>query len=89
MNEPNFNIESICEELSMSRTNLHHKIKALTGQTSSEFLRTFRIKRAGQLLQKGMTISETMYAIGINSRPYFIKSFKEIFEVLPSEYAKK
>jgi signal transduction histidine kinase/CheY-like chemotaxis protein/AraC-like DNA-binding protein len=88
MNEPNFNIESICEELSMSRTNLHHKIKALTGQTSSEFLRTFRIKRAGQLLQKGMTVSETMYAIGINSRPYFIKSFKEIFGMLPSEYGK-
>lgn len=89
INDPNFNVESICTEISMSRTNLHHKIKAITGQTSSEFLRSFRIKRAGQLLLKGLTVSETMYEIGISSRSYFIKSFKEIFEELPSEYGKK
>lgn len=73
--------------MGINRTQLFRKIKGLTGETPSEFLKKFRMKRAAQLIKsKNMSVSEVMYAVGFNSTSYFAKCFKESFGVLPSDY---
>jgi AraC-like DNA-binding protein len=87
MVESDFNIEIFSNELNMSRTQVHRKLTALTGQSATEFIRTLRLKRAAQLLrQKSGSVSEIAYQTGFNNLSYFTKSFKEVFGTAPSEF---
>jgi len=73
----------------MSQSVLYRKIKVLTGQSISEFIRIIRLKKAGQLLsQTDMSISEIAYDIGFNDLKYFRKCFKKVFHKTPSQYRK-
>ncbi len=83
-----FGIDDLCKELGMSRTKLYRKLKGLIGQSANEFIRSFRLKRAAQLLRKQeLTISEVTYQVGFNDLQYFRYCFKEQYGVNPSEYA--
>ncbi len=56
----------------MSRSQLHRQLKALTGQTTTEFVRSQRLKRAAALLsKKGGNVSEVCYQVGFNNLSYF------------------
>jgi AraC-like DNA-binding protein len=73
--------------MGMSRTLLYTKLKALTGHSLSEFIRTIRLKKAAQMIaQTDINISEIAYDVGFNDLKYFRKSFKTLFNMLPSEY---
>lgn len=81
------NADALSHELGISRTQLYRKLRSLTGQTVHEFIRTIRIKRAAQLLEKRkMKISEIAYAVGFNDLNYFSRCFRKQFGKSPSEY---
>ncbi len=85
-----FTTEMFCEEMGMSRTNLHLKMKALTGGSTIDFIRKIRFSEAIKLLSSGKyNISEVSYMVGFNSLSYFSTSFKKYFGYLPSDYMKK
>ncbi len=87
MDNPELNVKSMSELMGMSHTNFYRKIKALTGQTATEFIRTIRLKRAAQLLKAGqLNVSEVMYMVGFSHRSYFTQSFKAMYGVSPKEY---
>jgi len=87
--DPNLSAESLGNELAMSHSTLYRKIKALTGQSIHEFMRSIRIKRAAQLLETGQyTVSEAAFQTGFSEVKYFRGYFKDQFNCLPSEYAK-
>jgi len=66
---------------------LYKKILALTGKTPIEFIRSVRLKRAAQLLEKSqMTVAEIAYEVGFNNPKYFSKYFKLEYHVLPSQW---
>jgi signal transduction histidine kinase/ligand-binding sensor domain-containing protein/DNA-binding NarL/FixJ family response regulator len=89
MIESEFNGDVLASELSISRMGLHRKIKALTGQTTGEFIRNIRLKKACELLAvHGMNISEVCYSVGFNSPSYFTTCFTEVYKMTPTEYAK-
>ncbi len=89
MSEDDFGVEELAKEVAMSRSQLHRKLVALTGQSPSEVLRNTRLLRAIELLQKkAATPSEVAYKVGFNSHTYFSKCFKEEFGVSPSEVYK-
>jgi AraC-like DNA-binding protein len=68
---------------------LHRKIKALTGQSTGEFIRNIRLKKARELLSlHGKNISEVCYDVGFNSPSYFTTCFAEVYKMTPSEYAR-
>ena len=67
--DPEYNVEKLSETLGLSRGHLHRKIKELTGTAPVEFLRTYRLNKATQLLrQNAYTVSEVAYRTGF-SRP--------------------
>ncbi|MCD6354790.1 MAG: response regulator, partial [Prolixibacteraceae bacterium] len=89
ISEPEFSVEYLASETGLSTVHLYRKLKALTGMTPNEFIRSFRMKRATQLLkQKKLMISEVAYAVGFNDPKYFKKCFKQMYGVSPSEYEK-
>jgi signal transduction histidine kinase/AraC-like DNA-binding protein len=84
-----FDVTAMTGEIGMSRMQLFRKLKALTNQTPSEFIRTIRLKRAAQLLKKKFgNVAEITYEVGFNNLSYFAKCFRELYGVSPSEYAK-
>jgi YesN/AraC family two-component response regulator len=85
--DPDFDTAAFAREVGISRMLLNTKIKALTGQTSGEFIRTLRLKRAAQLLQKKAgNVSEVAYEVGFQNLSYFTKTFREQFGTTPSQY---
>jgi len=81
-----FGPEILSRELGMSSRQLQRKIKALTGQTPSDFIRSQRLQRARILLEKRSgTVSEIAYEVGFNNLSYFARSFRKEFGVAPSE----
>ena len=89
MSNTEFTVKHFQEECFMSRMQLFRKIKALTNQTPSEFIRTIRLKRAANLMNKDFgNIAQITFEVGFNNPSYFSKCFKELYGKLPSEYIK-
>ena len=87
MSNTEFSVDQLVREMGVSRSKLYLKLKALTGQSSSEFVRTVRLKRAVQLLENSnYSVKEVMYMTGFNTASYFSKCFKRQFGIVPSEY---
>lgn len=82
-------VESLAEELLLSRSQLYRKIKALTGQTANEFIRKVRLLKAKELIEGGYdSIGEIGFKVGFSSPSYFTKCFKAEFGILPTEIDK-
>ncbi|MBB5438384.1 ligand-binding sensor domain-containing protein/signal transduction histidine kinase/CheY-like chemotaxis protein [Pedobacter sp. AK017] len=87
MEDPDFNVGSLVEDIGMSQTVLYKKIKALTGLSITDFIKSQRLKRAAQLLSDHqLNIAEVAYSVGFNDRKYFSKEFRKQFGVAPSDY---
>ena len=84
-----FSTNQFSVEMHMSRMQLHRKLKALTGLSTSEFLRSQRLNAAANLIkQDKISISEVGYSVGFNDPSYFTKCFKQEFGVSPTQFAK-
>jgi ligand-binding sensor domain-containing protein/signal transduction histidine kinase/DNA-binding response OmpR family regulator len=80
-------VENLAAQLLMSRTNVYRKIKALTGQTATEFIRITRLKMAVKLLEDGnYNMSEIAFKVGFSSPGYFTKCFKDHYGKSPSGF---
>ncbi|MBG8554123.1 hybrid sensor histidine kinase/response regulator transcription factor [Hymenobacter guriensis] len=81
-----FSVEMLGDEVALSRAQLHRKLKALTGQAPSDFIRGLRLRRAHVLLAaRSGTVSEVAYQVGFNSPAHFSTSFSRHFGYAPSE----
>ncbi|RFS17152.1 ATP-binding protein [Emticicia sp. C21] len=90
LSDSQFDLTRFADEMTMSTVQLRRKIKALTNQTTVEFIRKYRLQRAANLLkQKAGNVSDVAYQVGFESLPYFTKVFQEEFEITPSEYANR
>lgn len=87
ISDADFSVEDLSRELGMSRVHLYKKLLALTGKSPLEFIRTIRLQRAAQLLEKSqLSVSEVAYQTGFNNPKYFARHFKDEFGILPSAY---
>lgn len=85
---PEFNTARFSSLIGMSRMQLHRKLMAYTGLSTSAFIRSQRLKQAVYILKTSddATINEVAYAVGFNTPSYFIKCFKETYKKTPAEY---
>ena len=89
MDNVEFSTDEFAREMCMSRSNLHIKMKALTGESTNDFIRKMRFNQATKLLKEGRyTVTEISGMVGFNTPSYFATSFKKYFGCLPSEYGK-
>ncbi len=89
ISKPNFSAQEFSKLMAMSRMQLHRKLMALTGLSTSQFIRSQRLKIAVNLLQESdLSVSEVAYQVGFNSVSYFIKCFKETYNTTPNSYIK-
>ncbi|HLP57795.1 MAG TPA: ATP-binding protein [Candidatus Deferrimicrobium sp.] len=86
LDDPEFNVDQFSQKLYLSHSTLYRKINALTGETPTDFLQSYRLKRGAELLRKGkLSILEVALEVGFSSANYFTKCFKKKFHQLPSE----
>ena len=86
MEDTSFGVEDLGKAISLSRSQLHRKLKAIADKSPNELIRNIRLQRAHDLLQKNAgTASEVAYRVGFNSLSYFSKCFKDQFDITPSE----
>ncbi|UUF12483.1 MULTISPECIES: hybrid sensor histidine kinase/response regulator transcription factor [Flavobacterium] len=84
-----FSVEILGADLGLSRGHLYKKLIIITGKGPAEFIRTIRLKRGRQLLEKSqLQISQIAHQVGFNSPKIFSKYFREEFGLSPSEYLK-
>jgi len=82
-----FDQETFAKEMFLSRSQLHRKMIAITGQAPGEFVRIFRLKKAAQLLlEKKLSVTQIALEVGFNSPSHFTKAFQQYFSCLPSEF---
>ncbi len=87
LNNSDLSVDSIADEVGISRVHLHRKMKELTGQTPHDFIRNLRLKQAANLLaSQNMNITEVMYACGFNNAASFSTIFKRFYGMSPREY---
>ena len=87
LNDPEFNTQIFSKLMTMSRMQLHRKLVALTGLSTTQFIKSQRLKSAITLLKESdLTIAEVAYQVGFNSASYFIKCFKETYNTTPNNY---
>ena len=86
LNDNEFNVERIGDEIGLSRVQLYRKVKALTGYSPVEMLRKARLTRARHLLRTTeKTVSEVAYAVGFSTPSYFSKCYKDEFGESPKK----
>jgi YesN/AraC family two-component response regulator len=90
LDDPNFNVKEFSNEMHMSTTQLYRKVKALTNYSPVEFLRITRLHKAHDLLsQNNYSIKEVSYLTGFNNLSYFVKCFREYFDITPANFRDK
>lgn len=90
ISDPKFSVEELAGEVGLSRVHIHRKLKEITNQSASDFVRTIRLQQAASLLSKKMmSISDVAYAVGYTNLSHFSASFRVLYGLSPKEYMLK
>lgn len=82
-----FSVEKMADEMNMSRTSLHRKIKTITGFAPGELIRSIRLRKAARLIaNRADSVTQIAQLVGFDDYSYFSKSFKKHFGVSPTQY---
>ena len=89
LEDSNVSVEDLAADMNLSRVQLYRKVKAVSGASPVELLRTARLNRAYQLLlTSDKSVSEVAYAVGFTAPSYFTKCFKEEYGMVPGDVRK-
>nr|WP_321413489.1 AraC family transcriptional regulator [uncultured Allomuricauda sp.] len=81
------NIVSLAKRVGLNQTTLQIGFKRLYNVSVNEYIRNYRIEKTKEFLENtDMNITEISYKVGINSRSYLSKLFKEKYNITPKEY---
>lgn len=87
ISDPNLSVETISQQIGVSRSQLQRRLKQLTNQNPSDYLKTARLRYAASLLiTKKLSISEVTYEAGFSSLSHFSNSFRDFYGMSPSRY---
>ncbi|MBO9616542.1 MAG: response regulator [Dyadobacter sp.] len=88
ISEPDFSVVDLAREMGVGRSQFFKRVQAVTGKSPLEVIREIRLQHAAQLLEKSqLSVSEIAYQVGFNNPKYFARYFRELYQVLPSEYS--
>lgn len=85
-----FNIDSIADNIGISRSAFFKKLKSLTGLAPVDTIKEFRLSKSLELLKNtDLTVSEVAYAVGFKESGYYGKCFRKKYGQTPTEYMSK
>ena len=91
--DPDLDVQALANAMGMSRSLLNDKIQLSFGQSIAQFIRTYRLNVAKEMIcngtNKGMNISEIAYEVGFNDPKYFTRCFTKEFNATPSDLQRK
>lgn len=88
--DSNFGVNDILQEMKTSRTQLHRKLKALTGHSALELIRVIKMQKALLLLRHtDLPVAKVARQVGFFSVSHFSHVFRKHFNFLPSAVKKK
>ena len=89
LSDSDLSVDDLAADMNLSRVQLYRKVKAVTGSSPVELLRTARLNRAYQLLlTTDKSVSEVAYVVGFTAPSYFTKCFKEEYGMVPGDVRK-
>ncbi|HKK75634.1 MAG TPA: response regulator [Saprospiraceae bacterium] len=87
LDDEDFGIQDICRSVGVSRTQMHRKLKSITGLSSSHFIRSIRLEHAKKLLQSSeLNISQVAFEVGFKDPKYFSRTFSAAFGTSPQDW---
>lgn len=87
MSDSDFSVETLAEEVGISRVHLNRKMKELIDTSPSSLIKSVRMKQAAYLLvQSNVTVAEVAYSVGFSSPAYFTSNFSQYFGMTPKEF---
>ena len=87
VDDPDLNVNKLCEYTGISSKQIYRKIKQLTGLTPVDYIRSIRMKKAAMLLaQKKFSVAEVMYLVGFSNYSYFSKCFQAKYGKTPKQF---
>ena len=87
LDEPDYGVATLCEDVGISRVHLNRKLKAFGKDSPGILIKTFRMKQAAYLLANNkVNVSEVAYRVGFSSHSYFSNAFRDYFGMSPREF---
>lgn len=87
LSDPDFKVDSLTQDVGISRAQLHRKLKDITGLPAGEFIRNLRLDEAKRLLSEGqLSVTQVTYAVGFSSQSHFSTLFHKRFGITPKEF---
>lgn len=84
------NIIALAKRVGLNQNTLQNGFQHLYGMSVNNYIRNERMEMAKNLMEKtDLNVTEITYRIGINSRSYFSKLFKERYAMTPTQYLKR
>ena len=91
--DPELDVYQLADALGMTRSLLNEKIQQGFGLSIAQFIRTYRLNVAKEMICNGtnadMNISEIAYEVGFNDPKYFTRCFTKEFDATPSDLHRK
>jgi transcriptional regulator GlxA family with amidase domain len=89
MDDYNFSVTMLAREMGMSHSALYKKLKSVSGQPVTAFIRSIRLRKAAEIMiNSGHNINEVATIVGFSNIKFFRQYFNESFGMKPSEYIK-
>ena len=86
LEDENYGVAELVSSMAVSRTQLHRKLKSITGKSTSRYIREYRLKKAHDMLKNDVaTASEIAYRVGFASPSYFSTAFRNFYGYPPGE----
>ncbi|HJW30439.1 MAG TPA: ATP-binding protein, partial [Saprospiraceae bacterium] len=90
LDDSEFSVNDIERGVFLSRSQLHKKLKALTGLSAMQYVSRIRLSAAREKLKSGdRSISDIAYEVGFSDPNYFSRAYSDEFGESPSETRKK
>lgn len=85
-----FSIDDLVESIGMSRSVFYRRLKAVVGQSPSEYINKYRLSRAASMLHDDpeKPVSSVAYECGFSSPQYFSNLFRKRYQMTPNEWRK-
>ena len=90
ISDPDYNVEQLAADVGLSRSQLHRRMKEMTGVSTGKFVRDMRMKEAAHLIKLGtLNVSQVAYRVGFVDQAHFSTVFKKYYGMSPSDYGKE